>query len=102
MIKLSRPRNYWYPIAQKMIKRYPVLDRDESKMAAVFKTAIENALDRTGKMENGRLRVEVIDLVYFKKTHTLCGAAMMVNVSTRTAQRWTTAFVNEVGRESGF
>lgn len=85
-----------------MVKRYPSLNQDNSKQGKIFKESIDKVICNTEDMENGKLRIKVVELVYFKKTHTLTGAALEVNVSMRTAQRWTTTFVNSVGKAAGF
>jgi len=58
--------------------------------------AVSNAIETTMRHRNGDLRVRIIDLVYWRKSHTLEGAAMAVHVSPKTAKGWHSAFVELV------
>lgn len=40
----------------------------------------------------------MIDLVYFKKTHKLAGAALQIPCSYQTARNWQQDFIREVAR----
>lgn len=54
------------------------------------------AISETEVMKHGRQRMELIDRVYWKRSHTLYGAAMCALVSERTAKRWSAEFVRTV------
>lgn len=58
--------------------------------------AVRAAISETEVMKHGHQRMELIDRVYWKRSHTLCGAAMCVPVSERTAKRWSAEFVRTV------
>ena len=58
--------------------------------------AVSNAIQTTMRYRNGNLRVKIIDLVYWRQSHTLEGAAQAVHVSLKTAQGWHSAFVELV------
>lgn len=58
--------------------------------------AVNNAIQTTMRYRNGDLRVRIIDLVYWRQTHTLEGAAQTVHVSIGTARVWHNAFVELV------
>lgn len=58
--------------------------------------AVRAAIMETEVMKHGRQRMELIDRVYWKRSHTLYGAAMCVSVSERTAQRWNAEFIRTV------
>ena len=65
--------------------------------------AVEAAIEETKQLIDGAERLRLIDLVLWKRTHTLQGAAMVVYVSERTAQEWHRQFiylVAEIGRAS--
>ena len=64
--------------------------------------AMESALRLTRNMRDGAERERMIDLVFWRQTHTLSGAAMKVNVSKRTAERWHTEFIKCVAGFYGF
>jgi len=99
---LSRPKFYWHGIVRKMIMRYPELKSEDTKQAKAYTTAIEDALAYTLGLDNGNDKIEAISLVLIKKTHTVDGAALELNYSPRTVQRWVIAFVKTVGKNVGF
>jgi len=59
--------------------------------------AVRRAIDHTERYSNGRDRLAVIDMVLWKRTHTLEGAALMVPCSIATAKRWHAEFIRMVG-----
>ena len=58
--------------------------------------AVSNAISTTMRYRNGDLRLAVINLVYWKATHTLEGAAMAIHVGNKTAQGWHSDFIELV------
>ena len=50
--------------------------------------AVRAAVSETERMKHGHQRMELIDRVYWKRSHTLYGAAMCAPVSEATAKRW--------------
>jgi len=58
--------------------------------------AVSNAIQTTMRYRNGALRVRIIDLVYWRRSHTLEGAAMALHVSPQTAKFWHNNFVELV------
>ena len=58
--------------------------------------AVRAAISATETMKHGHQRMELIDRVYWKRSHTLYGAAMCALVSERTAKRWSAEFVRTV------
>lgn len=63
--------------------------------------AVRKAIRKTGYMQDGRLRNEMIRLVYFRRTHNLYGAAERCHVSYRTAQNWHGTFLRLVAHNLG-
>ena len=63
--------------------------------------AVAQAIETTRSVPTGAERLHLIDLVFWKKTHTLEGAAHECSVSTRTAQQWHADFIHEVARKFG-
>ena len=51
--------------------------------------------------ETGKLRLELIDLVFWKQSHTLEGAAMQLHCSYRTARRYQSDFIYLVAKYYG-
>lgn len=64
--------------------------------------SMEAALRLTRSFKDGAERIELIDLMFWRKTHTLAGAALKVHVSERTAQRWHADFIKCVAGFYGF
>ena len=58
--------------------------------------AVRAAISATETMKHGHQRMELIDRVYWKRSHTLYGAAMCVPVSERTAHTWHAEFIRLV------
>ena len=46
-------------------------------------------------------RIQVIEMVFFRRTHTLEGAALMVPCSYDTAQKYHAQFIKAVARNMG-
>lgn len=63
--------------------------------------SVHLAIRQTEQKQSGDLRLQLIELVYWKNTHTLYGAARVVHVSFRTAQRWHSEFIYLVARNYG-
>lgn len=55
--------------------------------------AVSQAIEYTAKLKNGAERNALIDMVYFKKTKSMEGAALELFVSYSTAKRWHKEFV---------
>ena len=60
--------------------------------------AVQAAIAETECLKHSRARLELIDRVYWKRSHTLYGAAMCVPVSERTAKTWNGEFVRLVAK----
>lgn len=63
--------------------------------------AVERAVKTTRRGPDGKLRLKVVEMVYFRDTHTIEGAAQQVHVSYSTAWRWVDYFVRTVGKNLG-
>jgi hypothetical protein len=60
--------------------------------------AIERAISVTRGYADGALRLELVSLVFWRRTHTLEGAALRVGVAYVTARRWQQDFIRETAR----
>ena len=85
---MSTPRYGWWAYAKWMIRSY----KGGGLMTKAERAAVEDAIAETERL---------IDLVLWKRTHTLQGAAMAVYVSERTAQEWHRQFIRLVGQKRG-
>ena len=63
--------------------------------------AVREALQETEREPNGRHKIELIRLVYWKKSHTVDGAGYAIGVGARTARRWHAGFVYLVAEKYG-
>nr|DAN07018.1 MAG TPA: hypothetical protein [Caudoviricetes sp.] len=94
---MSKPRYGWWPYAKWMIRSYKgggLMTKDE-------RAAVEAAVKETEQLADGGERLRLIDLVLWKRTHTLQGAALACYVSERTAQEWHRQFIRLVGQKRG-
>lgn len=63
--------------------------------------AVERAVRATSREPDGRARLRVVELVYFRGTHTIEGAAKLAHVSYITAWRWCDRFIRRTGENLG-
>lgn len=73
------------------------LSRNEEKE----REAVEKALRETEETYNGKRKVRMITMVYFKQTHTLEGAIQACHVSSRWGRKWHGDFIRAVARNFG-
>lgn len=89
---MSNPRYGWWSYVKNMINRYPGKTNEEETKA------VRIAVEETNRLLDGSDRMKVINMVFFKKTHTLQGAALNVPCSYETAKRWTQQFIRLVAK----
>lgn len=63
--------------------------------------SVRLAIEQTKNMPDGEDRLRMVSMVFWKRSHTLGGAAMVLNVSFSTAKRWKKSFVNSVANFYG-
>lgn len=94
---MSKPRYGWWGYIKAVIRRYPsLMDAEVSGIALREKEAVQAAVDATERLENGKDRLMVVDLVFWSRTHTLEGAAMQVPCSYEAAKRYQQRFIKQV------
>jgi hypothetical protein len=64
--------------------------------------SVKKAIETTERYNNGRSRLMVIDMVLWKATHTLEGAALMIPCNVQTAKAWHGEFIRLVASSYGF
>ncbi len=64
--------------------------------------AVRRAIECTKAMKNGELRIRIVDMVYWKKSHTVEGAAMRVGYSVDRGKQIHGDFVRLVAKFYGF
>ena len=63
--------------------------------------AVRLAISQTERYPNGQARLCVIRLVFWDRSHTLEGAALMVPCHYKTAQKWHNEFIRLVAKNFG-
>ena len=63
--------------------------------------AVRSAIEATKLMANGTARIQLIDLIFWRRSHTLEGAALKIGYSYRTACRYHREFIMMVASKYG-
>lgn len=63
--------------------------------------AVRRAIETTKRLPNGKQRLQIIDLVYWKRSHTVEGAAMKVGYSIDWGKRLHGDFIRLVAKNYG-
>lgn len=92
---MSKPRNKWWQYVKNMLRSYP------DHVTQGERTAIESAIAETIGFVDGKDRIKIIDLVFFKREKSLTGAAMQVPCSIETAKKYHADFIRLVGEKRG-
>lgn len=58
--------------------------------------AVRLALDTIKRYRNADLRYRLIEISYWRRTHSIDGAAMLIHVAPRTAHEWDRGFIELV------
>ena len=61
--------------------------------------AVRRAIEETRRLRDGAERLHLVELIFWKKTHTLTGACDACHVSERTGRQWHTEFIHRVARD---
>ena len=94
----------WWGYIQAILRKYRSTQREQNLTGIDLREteAVRAAIAITIEAyADGELRVELIDSMYWKRTHTMEGAAQKLNVSYRTARRWHVEFIKQVAYEMG-
>lgn len=74
----------------------------KSEQDAIFKKAIDNAIEKTRQMENGEARMKAVKMACIDQTHTTAGAASAIHYSYWTTLIYIREFLDLVNEEAGF
>lgn len=86
-----------YAKAKAALRDYPVMISD-----CPAALAVKGALEKQREYYNADARLRMVELVYFKRTHTLAGASADTGYSIETINRWNTEILAAVdGRLEG-
>lgn len=97
---MSRPQSRWWGYVRAIIRNYPnVRASNPHGITLMEKQAVESAINHTATLNNGAERLRIVDMVFFRQTHQLAGAAMSIPCSYSTAKRWQREFIRQVAYE---
>jgi len=82
--------------AKKALYEYPWAKKRNAPEDAAIIHAVENAMDEQSKRVNGEARIRMMEMKYFRKTHTLLGVAMECNYSPEIVKRWNSDLLSAV------
>lgn len=94
---MGNPRYGWWGYVKWMIRGY----KNGALLTKAESEAVRDAVTETGQLVDGAERLKLVDMVLWKRTHTIQGAAMAIFVSDRTAQEWHRQFIRLVGQKRG-
>ena len=106
-----------YPSVKGMIRSYPVrkaeYDTDvfrEMERVSIRKLpstrqreyeAVRRAVEQTMGYANGKERLAIVDMVLWKRSHTIGGAALTIPCHEITARQWHGEFIRLVAQKYG-
>lgn len=82
------------PVANAALRTLPEINRREMD-------AVRAAIRYIEGLPSGRERMELVKLYYWKRSHTLVGAANAIHVSEKTALRWNRELILQVAKNFG-
>ena len=82
------------PVADAALRELPEVNRREME-------AVRRAIHQTRAMRDGSERLAMVDMVFWRKTHTLAGAAVYLYRCQRTVRQWHTEFIKTVAEKFG-
>ncbi len=93
----------WWGYAKRVVREYGFFQKnpDESYIRQFERESVQRAIEKTKLLRNGEERLKLIDLVFWKQSHTLMGASYQCNISYETAVKWHGDFIRLVGIEMG-
>lgn len=94
----------WWPYVRNIIRRKPLRDKTDrlDRVPAMENAAVHWAVDITNQMPDGKERLELIRLTYWRRNrYTLQRAAMDIPTSYSTARRWNYEFFLLVAEAMG-
>lgn len=93
-MRKRKPRRLWIGYVRAILLNYPnVTDRERE--------AVELAVAATCHEDSGETTRAIVEMVFFRKSHTLDGAAQAVHYSYSAVKRMQSRFLLSVGRNLG-
>lgn len=91
------PRKRWWGYAKAMARAYPGRVGKELDGTALAEfQAVEAAIEATRRLKDGEERLRLVEMVLFRQSHKVPGAALQIPCSERTALRWHGDFIREI------
>lgn len=93
----------WWGYAKRVAREYGLFQKtpEESYIRQFESEAVQRAIEKTKLLRDGEERLKLIDLVFFKQSHSLQGASIKCFISYETAVNWHGDFIRLVGVEMG-
>lgn len=88
---MSRPKAKWWGYVKSMVRRYPDEVNENERRA------VERAMEETRRLPSGGDRIKMVEMIFFKNTHTIDGVALQLHYSPETVQNWHAEFLRLVG-----
>lgn len=100
---MSRPRYWWYDYVKKsVVHSINSTSAPQSVQEAMAQIAVKKTLAETEQLHRGPERLQLVDIVYRQRKHSIPGAAMALFVSEGTARDWNRQFIYRVAEYMGF
>lgn len=103
MINTKKQRCIGWGYAKDVIREYDIHQKTphKSRLKPFQEKAVKDAIEQTKSLSDGTERLKLIDLVFWKQSHTLFGASYQCSVSYETAVKWHGDFIKAVGKNLG-
>ena len=98
MGKPTRNRGWW-GYMKYIVRKYGSVKEPETELERREMEAVRRAVDETFRTRDGRSRVELIEMCFWRRSHSIAGAAMKLGISERTALRWHGEVIKTVAAE---
>lgn len=99
---MNRNRYQWWGYVKAIIRAYkPAAPGELAGAAERENAAVALAVQQTLELPDGAERMELIRLVFWRRSHTLAGASLMLHISDRTGQEWHRQFIRAVAKNFG-
>lgn len=89
----------WWGYMKYITRKYGSVKSPSSDLERRELDAVKRAVDETFRVRDGVSRIEFIEMIYWRRSHSLQGAAMKIGISERTALRWHGEFIKTVAAE---
>lgn len=101
---MSKPRKRWWGYVRNILYAYPSMVKNPERLTEMDereRDAVDSAMVETLRQSDGESSLNIIRMVFFQRSHTLCGAAMHEHKSYHSAQNCQRRFIRLVGKYMG-